>query len=514
MALELRLQHKLSQQLVMTPQLQQAIKLLQLNYLELADVLREELAENPVLEERGDGSVDDQFDTSLRDAAGQGEADENRSASMETPAASTGADKTEVEVAADLVSVIDSPVDATPEPTNKEVEKDVDWESYLDSYSYALPSTAGSTGRDDLPSFEATMVKPQSLHEHLRWQVIMQGFSQEAIRIAEMLIDEINDDGYLAADALDTVVSELGISRDAVERVLGDLQSLEPMGVASRNLRECLLIQCQYHHPEAHLALHVIDSHLKNVENRNYGVIAKALKVTKDAVGDAVKLIATLEPRPGRAFSSKEPQYITPDIYVSRVSDEWVISLNEDGLPKLRISNYYRNAMSDTKGQAKNYIQEKLRGAAWLIRSIHMRQRTIYKVTESILKFQSDFFEKGLGHLKPLILRDVGDDVGMHESTISRVTTNKYAHTPQGIFELKYFFNSSIGRFGKDSIASESVRDHIKRLIDEENPRRPHSDQKIVDLLKVKEIDIARRTVAKYREMMKIPSSSKRKQVF
>ncbi len=518
MALELSLQLKLTQQLVMTPQLQQAIKLLQLNHLELADVLSEELAENPTLEERAEGPSDDQFDTSLREEAGAGEGMESTAEGQDTTVADGAADGPgetlsgqDAEIAADIAATA---ADANAEPTSKEVEKDIDWEAYLDNYSYSLPATANRAAADELPPFEAALTRPESLHDHLRWQIRMQEFSEQDAGIAMFLVEEINEHGYLAEDAAETVAHEIGLSQDTVAGVIGQIQRLDPLGVGARNLRECLLIQCQRRHPEASVALAVIDQHLHRVERRNYTAIAKALKVDLSAIGEAVSLISSLEPRPGRAFTDKEPQYITPDIHVTKVGGEWVILLNEDGLPKLRISSYYRTAMAQAGGNTKSYLQERLRSAAWLIRSIHMRQRTIYRVMESILKFQADFFNKGVAHLRPLILKDVADDVGMHESTISRVTTNKYVHTPRGIYELKYFFNSSINRIGKESIASESVRDHIKRLIDDEDARKPYSDQKIADLLKSKDIDIARRTVAKYREMLRIPSSSKRKQVF
>ncbi|MBC7794495.1 MAG: RNA polymerase factor sigma-54, partial [Clostridia bacterium] len=365
------------------------------------------------------------------------------------------------------------------------------------------------------PPFEATMSQPESLHDHLRWQVQMGEFDAVQTAIAVMLIEEITDDGYLAEDAVATVAEELGQSADAIDTVASALRELDPPGVASRDLRECLLTQAERAHADNPLLHAIISNHLKSVERRNYAAIAKELKVSLQEVGDAVKLIAHLEPRPGRQFAVKEPQYITPDIYVTKLGNDYQIVLNEDGLPKLKISNYYRDALQSSGSQAKSFIQEKLRSAVWLIRSIHMRQRTIYRVMESILKFQRDFFDKGVQHLRPLILKDVAEDVGMHESTISRVTSNKYVHTPQGIYELKFFFNSSIARVdGRESIASESVRDFIKQLIDGENPKAPVSDQQIVELLKKRDIDIARRTVAKYREMLRIPSSSKRKQVF
>jgi RNA polymerase sigma-54 factor len=235
-----------------------------------------------------------------------------------------------------------------------------------------------------------------------------------------------------------------------------------------------------------------------------------------DDVIAAVSVIKGLEPKPGRQFSEEDVQYITPDIYVYRSEDDFVIVLNDDGLPRLQVNAYYKKAISrgeKISPETKEYLQDKLRSAAWIIRSIHQRQKTIYKVMESILKFQRNFFEKGIAHLKPMVLRDVAEDINMHESTVSRVTTNKYAHTPQGIFELKYFFNSSIKRLYGDAIASASVQEKIKQLIDSEDVRKPYSDSKMAEMLKASNINIARRTVAKYREILGVLSSNKRKQL-
>ena len=527
MALDLRLQQKMTQQLVMTPQLQHAIKLLQLSHLEMAEALREELEQNPVLEERNEHGAGDGFDDAPPDDAHQDDKDYAVSKNLDdmpmdaSPVDNTHADDSELapghpdsDFNDELASLSESPLDATPEPSDSDVEKEIDWEAYLDSHSFSLPATAGAGGAEELPSFEATLSKTTSLLEHLRWQVQMAELTPEAAQIALLLVEEINEDGYLATDAIDNVADELGVETALVENVLQDLQEFDPVGVAARDLRECLLIQARHLSYVDPLALQIIDKHLHDLERRNLAAIAKELKVSVAGVSQAIKTITGMEPRPGRIFHDRPPQYITPDIYVHKVGSEHVITLNEEGLPRLRISNYYREAMRGAGGQAKSYIQEKLRNAAWLIRSIHMRQRTIYRVMESILKFQRDFFDKGVVFLKPLILKEVAEDVGMHESTISRVTTNKYVHTPQGIYELKYFFNSSIQCVDGDNVASESVRNHIERLIGEEDPQTPYSDQRIVEILKKRDIDIARRTVAKYRDMLRIPPSSKRKRVF
>jgi RNA polymerase sigma-54 factor len=481
MGLDLRMHQKMSQQLVMTPQLQQAIKLLQLSHLEMAEALREEMEQNPVLEEESD---DDH----------------------EPPS-----DEPEVEAAAG--EDYDEPaIDATPEPTAAEVDQEFDWDSYFESV--AMPSGSAQSLGEELPPIETSAATTTSLHEHLVWQLQVSTFTPEQKQIGLLLIDAINDDGYLPEDAVQSVCEALGVSPKAVEEVLGDLQEFDPVGVAARNMQECLLLQARYLNTENPLVFAIIDHYLPWVERHNLQALAKECKKPLEEVHEAVKIITQLEPRPGRTFTDRIPQYITPDVFIYKVGDEYVISLNDDGLPRLRISNYYREALR-TPGDAKAYIQEKLRSAAWLIRSIHMRQRTIYKVMESILEFQREFFDFGPAHLKPLILKDVADHVGMHESTISRVTSNKYVHTSQGLFELKYFFNSGIGRVTGDDISSESVREHIKQLVDAEDRKNPLSDQHIVELLfKLRKIKIARRTVAKYREMMKIAPSSQRKLMF
>jgi RNA polymerase sigma-54 factor len=274
-----------------------------------------------------------------------------------------------------------------------------------------------------------------------------------------------------------------------------------------------LLIQARHIGADDDLVLGIIGKHLHNLEKRNYAAIAKDLDQPLEEVYEATKVVLALDPKPGRAYTDEEPNYITPDVHIQKVGDKYFVVANDDGLPKLKISDFYRVALS--KGpKAREYIQERLRSAQWLIRSIQQRQRTIVRVTESILRFQREFFEKGSAYLKPLILRDVADDIGMHESTVSRVTTNKYVHTPQGIFELKYFFNSGITRSDGDDLASEAVKLKIKQIVANEDPKHPHSDQRIVELLAEQNIEIARRTVAKYREQLRIQPSSKRKKVF
>ena len=303
---------------------------------------------------------------------------------------------------------------------------------------------------------------------------------------------------------------------EVVECALRKVQEFDPPGVAARDLRECLTVQARQLEIEDPLVHRILTECLDTLIKRDFRGVAKALGVGVEEVAAAAEIIGRLEPRPGRAFGGEDPVYIVPDIYVYKVGDEFHIVLNDDGLPRLRINGLYRDVLAQKDGVAKDtkeYVHDKVRSALWLIKSIHQRQRTIYKVMQSIIKHQREFFERGINFLKPLNLRDVADDIEMHESTVSRVTTAKYVHTPQGIFELKYFFNSSINRVHGDAVASESVKDRIRRLIQNEDPRRPLSDQRIAEMLKVANIDIARRTVTKYRESMNVLSSTKRRQV-
>ena len=498
MAMEMRQQLKLSQQLVMTPQLQQAIKLLQLSRMELVDLVREEMLENPILED--DLEVGNEGkDPDLRTLDGDDliARQHEQAGNTELPVADKPtADTQTAEVKADGSAV-----------------NEIDWENYLDSYSSSAPMPSYRPDSDDLPSLEATLTRTESLHDHMVWQLKMSELAERQMEIGMLILGNIDPDGYLKEPPIDDLAAELDCTNEEIEVVLEKIQGFDPVGIGARNLEECMLIQAMYYGQDDDLVVKMIKSHLGNLEKKNYQAIARDLKAPIEEVYEAAKVIMEFDPRPGRQYSSDEPHYITPDVYVHKVGDKYFVVPNDDGLPKLKISSFYRAALDDSKG-AKEYIQDKLRSAQWLIRSIQQRQRTIIKVTESIIKFQRDFFDRGIAYLKPLILRDVAEDIGMHESTISRVTTNKYVHTPQGIFELKFFFNSGISRTNGEDLASQAVKSKIKGLIDEEDPKRPMSDQKIVERLRGANIDIARRTVAKYREQLGILSSSKRKRVF
>ncbi|MGB0680351.1 MAG: RNA polymerase factor sigma-54, partial [Polyangiales bacterium] len=443
--MEIKQQLRLSQQLVMTPQLQQAIKLLQMSQIELRDMVHDELLENPVLEDNSDV------------AAASIEAAEPSSAE------GTAANKGEAQ---------------TSEAGAAEQKRDeIDWERYLENHSLQapMPTVRGGADNDELPGVESTYSKAEDLTDHLLWQLRMSDFVDDEQRFAALVVGNLDDNGYLKLEgvAKENIVPRLAeeseLNAEDAEEVLRLMQRFDPVGVASRDLRECLLVQAEHYGMDA-LVMQVLSEHLPNLEKRNYQAIARALEVPVEEIYDIAQVIMELDPRPGRNYVSESPQYITPDVYVHKVGDQYFVVANDDGMPKLKISGFYRAAMTDD-AQAKEYIQSKLRSAQWLIRSIDQRRKTIVKVTECIVEKQRDFFERGIEHLHPMILRDVADTVGMHESTVSRVTSNKYVHTPRGIFELKYFFNSAIRRDNDRDIASESVKQAIRKIISEENPK-------------------------------------------
>ncbi|MGQ9920705.1 MAG: RNA polymerase factor sigma-54 [Desulfobacca sp.] len=480
MALEIKQSLRLTQQLIMTPQLQQAIKLLQLSRLELLTAINQELETNPVLEE----TLNDDEQESWEAAAD------------ETPEELTLADGPPSEVTVEA-----------------RVGDDFDWDSYLEDKTTPLPRQERE--QRESSSLENLSAAKPSLKAHLLWQLQMATLSDTEKFIGALIIGNIDEEGYLQA-SLTELAAELHRPEAQIEQVLKKIQEFEPLGVGARNLAECLLIQIEHRHLDNPLLRPLVTDYLKYLENRNYGAIARELKVSIDEVARAAHLISQLDPKPGRSFDNLEPCYISPDIFVYKMGDDYEVSLNEDGLPKLRINAYYRDALSgqnQISEETKHYIQGRLKSAVWFIKSIHQRQKTIYRVAKSIVNFQRDFLDHGIAHLKPLTLRQVAEDVQMHESTVSRVTTNKYMDTPQGVFELKFFFNSGINAVQGEQVASESVKDKIRQLVLSEDALNPLSDQEIVNLLKKANINIARRTVAKYREMLGLLSSSKRRRL-
>jgi RNA polymerase sigma-54 factor len=501
MSMEMKQSLKLSQQMVMTPQLQMAIKLLQISRMELVEQVREELKENPFLEDSGDTDSEVARDDPERAAEASllGETEQAISQPEKKDAR-----ETEAEV-----------------PTDAQTAPDVDWESYAENMATAPSAPSYRADNDELPSLEQTATRGPSLVEHLMEQLNMAEMPPEEANCAVLIIGNLDVDGYFKEPPLEEIAQEVEVPLEVAERALRRVQRFDPVGCAARNLQESLLVQAEALGIDDEVLVKMLTEHLSDLEKRNYARIAQKLKVDVEEVYEAARDIQRLDPRPGREYTTDRPQYITPDVYIHKVGDQYFVQVNDDGLPKLKISNYYLETLKKkekdkTDKAAKEYVQERLRSARWLIDSIQQRQRTIVRVTESILHFQRDFFEKGISHLKPLILRDVASHIGMHESTISRATSNKYVHTPQGMFELKYFFNAGINREdGGEDIASEAVKRLIKQIVGGEDSKKPYSDQKLVELLRQHhKIDIARRTVAKYREQLGILPSAQRKQVF
>jgi RNA polymerase sigma-54 factor len=483
MALEQKLQLKLSQRLIMTPSLQQAIKLLQLSKLELQEVLNQELLENPLLEESAEETK-----TEETEPEAEGEA-ENQEKKAE---------------------------EAKPEDKEKDSFDEIDYDAYFQDYIEYGYNPRMSEEHDEFP-IENTLTRPPDLADHLTWQLSMSDAGPHIKEIATFLIGNIDEDGYLRASPEEVAVAGPYEPEDA-EQALHLVQSFDPIGVCARDLRECLLLQLDYLDLDNPLVENIIRDHWEMFMNRHFVQLAKVLNIDLKQLEAIVEIIKRLDPKPGRKYSTERAIYVEPDVHVQKVGDEYVIILNEDGMPKLRINGSYRQMLSsmDSKQESEtvNYIKDKIRSAVWLIKSLDQRQRTIYKVAESIVKHQREFLEKGIDYLRPLVLRDVADDIQMHESTVSRVVSNKYMHTPRGLFLMKYFFHSGIDSDYGEDISSLTVKKKIQGFIQNEDPRKPLSDSKIMKILNDEGINIARRTVAKYRDELNIPSSTDRKQIF
>ncbi|MFH0958344.1 MAG: RNA polymerase factor sigma-54 [Pseudomonadota bacterium] len=476
MVLQIKQQLRQVQQLVMTPQLQQAIKLLQYNHLEMLEAVEQELKENPALELSN-------YDEPFTD--------------KESPSRD------------DLKSLEDATTE-TANPASEALASD--WDNYLENYTgdYSRPSRDYS----DRPSFENFVSYKNNLFRYLVEQLRLSRIDGEDRRIALEIIGNLNDDGYLDVSLLD-LANGLEFPVERIESVLEKVQDFEPVGIGARDLRECLLIQARALEQPNELAVRILEEAFDILKSGKIEYLSRKIKASLHNTQSAVHLISKLNTKPGRILGAFDTVYVAPDIFIFKSGNDYSIILNDDGLPLLKINSIFQKALHNgsSSSSTRDYLQEKIRNAIWLIKSIHQRQRTIYKTTQSILKFQREFFDKGIDYLRPLVLKDVADDIEMHESTVSRVTSNKYVHTPRGIFELKFFFNSGI-KHGADEIASESVKNHILRIVRSEDHKKPVSDKQIVEELAKTDITIARRTVAKYRDMLGIPPSSKRKKKF
>jgi len=469
---KLGLSTRLSQRLILTPSLQQAIKLLPLTTLELAEVLEQEVMENPLLEEipQQEGmSVEEMAQEEAKDAAEK-----------------------------------DDPL------SDLDVEKF--FEDYLDDSDRrrTRPSEV-----PELPPIENTLTEQPDLYDHLMWQLHMSVSDEMILEIGDAIIQNLDEDGMLRS-SLDEIANLGPFAMEEVENSLKIVQGLDPAGIAARDLMECLRLQLRNLGLEDSPTDVMVRDHLKHLQSHQYAEIARSMALTPEEVGHHVEIIKHLDPKPGIKYSPDRSTYIIPDVFVVKEGDDYKIFLNDDGLPKLRISPTYRR-MLDVKDtgseETRNYVKEKLRSALWLLKSVDQRQRTIYKVADSIVRHQRGFLDHGIAHLRPLVLRDVATDIGMHESTVSRVVANKYMHTPRGVFEMRFFFHSGITSTMGEAISSVTIKDKIKKMIEQEDGQHPLSDSRIAELLGNEGLPLARRTVAKYREELRIPPSNLRKSV-
>lgn len=477
MVIQQKLQTRLSQRLILTPSLQQAIKLLPMTTIELTDVLNQEVVENPLLEEV---SVEE-----MQQADAQAQVDK---------------------------------ADPDPEPATEKQDTwdDADYEYFFGDYLDDGRSARALREVRELPPIENTLSTSSSLADHLTWQLSVRTDDELLREIGVAIIGNLDEDGYLVA-SIEEIAAMGSWPAAEVERVLSLIQEFDPIGVAARDLRECLLLQLRHYGLDAAPSGVIVREHLRLLQNHQIPELARRLGMTIDALKHHVEIILRLDPKPGTRHNPSQSQYVTPDVYVVKVDDQYVATLNEEGLPQLRISSVYRRLLdknSQNSAETRSYVKEKFRSALWLIKSVDQRQKTIHKVATSIVNFQREFLDHGVERLRPLVLRDVADDIGMHESTVSRVVNNKYMHTPQGVLEMRYFFHSGIHSSYGESVSSVTIKERIRKIVDAEDARKPLSDSRIMSMLQEEGLILARRTIAKYRDDLKIPTSSKRKVLY
>jgi RNA polymerase sigma-54 factor len=513
MALEQKLNLRLSQRLIMTPSLQQAIKLLQMTKLELQEEITQELTENPLLEEgEGPGETTEDAERLEGDDATPQEAEAETSAAPAeaVPAGSEAAPAAEAPV---------PPAEAPAAEAEKEPDSfdEIDYESYFQDYMDLSYRPQAPSEEVEARPLDAVLSRPQSLADHLLWQLDMGALSARQKEIAQAIIGNIDDAGYLEA-SFEEIAAMGPYTLDEVESALHRVQDFDPPGVAARDVRECLLLQIAFHDMEGTPAESIVRDHFDLLQARKFRDLAQALQLPLDETMAVVESIRHLDPKPGKKYNAQSGAYVIPDVYVLKIDKGYTIVLNEEGLPRLRISPFYRRLIDRNNPEAtpetREYAREKFRSAFRLIKSLEERQRTIYKVAKSIVKHQEGFLDHGYEHMRPLILRDVADDIGMHESTVSRVVNHKYMHTPRGLFEMRFFFHSGLASDGGDEVSSLTVKERIKKAVAEEDAQSPLSDAAIVQMLSREGLRIARRTIAKYREELRIPSSNERRQGF
>jgi RNA polymerase sigma-54 factor len=472
MAISQKLQARLAQKLILTPSLQQAIKLLPMTTLELAELLNQEMVENPMLEEVP--------------------------TEEQTPEQA-----------------------ATQEAEKAKEAKDESWDDADYEYFFGEYLDEGYRPRQpqevkELPPIENTLSTKSSLADHLMWQLNLQASEDLVREIGAAIVGNIDEDGYLVA-SVDEIAGLGSWDIGDVERALEHVQRFDPIGVGARDLQECLLLQIRHLGLAGTPAEALVRDYLPLLKNSKIPELAKAVGIEPEEVKAHIEFIKHLDPKPGSRYSPADSQYVIPDVYIIKTDEGYKAVLNEDGLPQLRISPVYRRLLEkggETTDETRAYVKDKFRSALWLLKSVDQRQKTIIKVATSIINFQHAFLDQGIEHLRPLVLRDVANDIGMHESTVSRVVNNKYMHTPQGVYEMKYFFHSGINSTFGDHVSSVTIKQRIRKIIEAEDQRRPFSDSKIMNILQKEGLALARRTIAKYREELKIPTSNQRKVLY
>ncbi len=472
-----RLEIRLSQKLILTPSLQQAIKLLPMSTLELVDMLNQEVVENPLLEEATTDEIQ--------------QADGNAQVEKPEPDSESANEK-------------------------QETWDDVDYEYFFGDYLDEGYRPRAPREIRELPPIENTLSTSTSLSDHMMWQLSLVTDDELVRNIGAAIVGNLNDDGYFAA-SIDEIVAMGDWSESEVERVLKVVQAFDPIGVAARDLRECLLLQLRHLGLDDMPTATIVRDHIGFLQRHKLPELARCLMMSLDDVKEHVEIIRHLDPKPGLRYNPSQSQYVIPDVYVVKVEGQYVAMLNDEGLPQLRISSVYRrmlNKNSKNSDETRSYVKERFRSALGLIRAVDQRQKTIHKVATSIINFQREFLDSGIEQLRPLVLRDVADDIQMHESTVSRIVNNKYMHTPQGVVEMKYFFHSGIHSAFGESVSSVTIKQRIKKIVEHEDPQKPLSDSRIVGMLREAGLILARRTIAKYREELKIPPSSQRKGLY
>jgi len=487
-----RLDLRLSQKLLITPQLQQAIKMLQMSRLEMQQVIHQEMVENPLLEEMTEEGADDAEPSDGTDNVAE-----------------------QADLTLQGVADIERNPDAEESLSQTAMEDfPYQWE---DENNFNDGTEHEARGEEDRSSYDRTLRQPTSIVDHLLWQLRLTSLSDAEKALGAEIIGNLNDDGYLVLST-EELAERFGLSDDAVVRVLSVVQGFDPAGIAARTLTECLLIQLAQRGESEGLAARIVATHLVALQKKDYPKIASDFNVPVAEAIAACRKIASLEPKPCRPFYSVYNPHVVPDVSVVRTdAGGYTVRLNDDGLPRLKISPFYKRLLrmhEEGEDATRRYLEKKFKAALWLVKSIDQRNRTILKVAQSIVTFQTAFLDFGVDHLRPLVLKDVADDISMHPSTVSRVTSNKYLQTPQGIYAMKFFFSSGLDN-GADNGASDAaptaVRAIIQQMVAAEDPAKPLSDHAIVEALGRQQIAIARRTVAKYRDMLRIPSARTRR---